>query len=134
MIVDDQHEGGIERVLARAVQDAAEGTPVAFHMPSSGHAWEAALGELDGIVFLSQTNPPARVAANNFPTDAAIDRVVRRSYLTRKSEGVPSQASAWIVNPLTGRQVRFANLFMTHPPTADRIAKLTGRVDTGVTV
>ncbi len=46
----------------------------------------------------------------------------------------PSQASAWIVNPLTGRQVRFANLFMTHPPTADRIAKLTGRVDTGVTV
>ena len=46
----------------------------------------------------------------------------------------PSQASAWIVNPLTGRQVRFAKLFMTHPPTADRIAKLTGRVDTGVTV
>ena len=45
----------------------------------------------------------------------------------------PSQASAWIVNPLTGRQVRFANLFMTHPPTADRIAKLTGRVD-GVNV
>ncbi len=45
----------------------------------------------------------------------------------------PSQASAWIVNPLTGRQVRFANLFLTHPPTADRIAKLTGRVD-GVTV
>lgn len=47
-------------------------------------------------------NLPARVAANNFPTDAAIDRVVRRSYLTRKSDGesVPSLAfalaAAWL--------------------------------------
>ncbi len=45
----------------------------------------------------------------------------------------PSQASAWIVNPLTGREVRFANLFLTHPPTADRIAKLTGRSAVSVT-
>ncbi len=36
----------------------------------------------------------------------------------------PSQASAYIVNPLTGRQVSFAKLFMTHPPTSERIAKL----------
>jgi heat shock protein HtpX len=39
----------------------------------------------------------------------------------------PAQAQAYIVNPLTGRQVQFANLFMTHPPTADRIARLRGR-------
>jgi heat shock protein HtpX len=38
----------------------------------------------------------------------------------------PAQAQAYIVNPLTGRQVQFANLFMTHPPTADRIARLRG--------
>ena len=30
----------------------------------------------------------------------------------------------FIVNPLTGRKVQFANLFMTHPPTADRVARL----------
>ncbi len=36
----------------------------------------------------------------------------------------PSQAQAYIVNPLTGRQVRFANLFRTHPTTAERVARL----------
>jgi heat shock protein HtpX len=36
----------------------------------------------------------------------------------------PAQASMYIINPLSGRKVQFANLFMTHPPTADRIARL----------
>ncbi len=36
----------------------------------------------------------------------------------------PSQAQAYIVNPLTGREVRFANLFRTHPTTAERVARL----------
>ena len=27
-------------------------------------------------------------------------------------------------NPLTGREVRFANLFRTHPTTAERVARL----------
>lgn len=36
----------------------------------------------------------------------------------------PSQAQAYIVNPLTGRDVRFANLFRTHPTTAERVARL----------
>jgi len=36
----------------------------------------------------------------------------------------PAQASMFIINPLTGRKVQFANLFMTHPPTADRVARL----------
>jgi heat shock protein HtpX len=36
----------------------------------------------------------------------------------------PAQATAYIVNPLTGRTIEFGNLFMTHPPTADRIARL----------
>jgi heat shock protein HtpX len=36
----------------------------------------------------------------------------------------PAQATAYIVNPLTGRRVQLANLFMTHPPTADRVARL----------
>jgi heat shock protein HtpX len=36
----------------------------------------------------------------------------------------PAEASLYIVNPLTGRQVNFAKLFSTHPPTEDRIARL----------
>jgi heat shock protein HtpX len=38
----------------------------------------------------------------------------------------PSQSSAWIVNPLTGRKVSFGKLFLTHPPTEERIARLVG--------
>ncbi len=36
----------------------------------------------------------------------------------------PTQATAYIVNPLTGRQVSFARLFLTHPPTDERVARL----------
>jgi len=38
----------------------------------------------------------------------------------------PAQASKYIVNPLTGRRVQFGNLFTTHPPMEDRIARLRG--------
>ncbi len=34
----------------------------------------------------------------------------------------PAEASAYIVNPLRGRAM--ANLFSTHPPAAERIARL----------
>jgi Zn-dependent protease with chaperone function len=36
----------------------------------------------------------------------------------------PAQATAYIVNPLTGRDVKFSKLFLTHPPTEARIAAL----------
>jgi heat shock protein HtpX len=36
----------------------------------------------------------------------------------------PAQAQAYIINPLSGRNVQFANLFSSHPPTADRIRRL----------
>ena len=36
----------------------------------------------------------------------------------------PAQAQAYIVNPLTGRQMNFAKMFMTHPPTEERVARL----------
>ena len=39
----------------------------------------------------------------------------------------PVQAQKYIINPLTGRKVQFANLFTTHPPTAERIARLRQR-------
>jgi heat shock protein HtpX len=36
----------------------------------------------------------------------------------------PAHATAFIINPLTGRKANFANLFSSHPPTEDRIARL----------
>ena len=38
----------------------------------------------------------------------------------------PAQATLFIINPLTGRKAQFGNLFRTHPPTEDRIARLRG--------
>ena len=38
----------------------------------------------------------------------------------------PAHAQAFIINPLSGRKVQFANLFRTHPPTEDRVARLRG--------
>ncbi len=38
----------------------------------------------------------------------------------------PAQAQAYIVNPLTGREMRFANLFRTHPTTEERVRRLRG--------
>lgn len=42
----------------------------------------------------------------------------------------PAHATAYIINPLTGKQANFANLFRSHPPTADRIARLRNQVHT----
>lgn len=36
----------------------------------------------------------------------------------------PAHATSYIINPFTGRRVQFANLFSSHPPTEDRIARL----------
>jgi len=36
----------------------------------------------------------------------------------------PAHATAYIINPLSGRKVQFSNLFQTHPPTEERIARL----------
>lgn len=36
----------------------------------------------------------------------------------------PAHAQAFIVNPLTGRRMQFANLWRSHPPTEDRVARL----------
>jgi len=37
----------------------------------------------------------------------------------------PSQATAYIINPVSGLSVQ--KLFSTHPPTAERVARLRGR-------
>ena len=39
-------------------------------------------------------------------------------------EVLPAQANKFIVNPLSSGGVKFSRLFLTHPPTADRVARL----------
>jgi heat shock protein HtpX len=39
----------------------------------------------------------------------------------------PAHAQAYIVNPLSGQKVQFANLFRSHPSTEERIARLRSR-------
>lgn len=53
---------------------------------------------------------------------AKIEHLARRTPM----DVTPAQASAYIVNPLTGRRVRFAQLFLTHPPTDQRVTRLLG--------
>jgi len=38
----------------------------------------------------------------------------------------PAHAQAYIINPLSGRQMQFSNLFRSHPPTEERIRRLVG--------
>jgi heat shock protein HtpX len=57
------------------------------------------------------------------PLARALEKI--EGYASRVPMDVaPQQATAYIVNPLSGRKVEFANLFQTHPPTAERIARL----------
>jgi heat shock protein HtpX len=36
----------------------------------------------------------------------------------------PAHATAYIINPFSGRKVNFSNWYSSHPPTADRVARL----------
>ena len=58
------------------------------------------------------------------PHGRALEKIAVRYAARVPMDVPPAQATAYIVNPLTGRKVEFANLFSTHPPTADRIARL----------
>ncbi|HJP66726.1 MAG TPA: zinc metalloprotease HtpX [Actinomycetota bacterium] len=44
----------------------------------------------------------------------------------------PAEAHLFIVNPLAGRKVQFANLFSTHPPVEQRVARLEEMARQGV--
>lgn len=48
---------------------------------------------------------------------------------TSRADANPSTAHMFIVNPLSGKQMM--NLFSTHPPIDERVAKLTGRPTSG---
>jgi len=67
----------------------------------------------------------AELAGGGEPLARALERL--EGYAARVPMNIaPAQASHFIVNPLTGRSVGFANLFRTHPTTAERVARLRG--------
>jgi heat shock protein HtpX len=68
----------------------------------------------------------ARLIGTGEPLARALEKL--DAYAGRIPADVnPNQASMYIVNPLKGRRVQFGNLFSTHPPTEERIARLRGR-------
>jgi heat shock protein HtpX len=57
------------------------------------------------------------------PLARALEKI-EASVKQRPMDINPAQAQAYIVNPLTGRKVEFANLWSSHPPTAERVRRL----------
>lgn len=65
----------------------------------------------------------AHILHDGEPLARALEKI--EAYAKRVPMDVnPAQATAYIVNPLTGRRVNFASLFSTHPPTSERVARL----------
>jgi heat shock protein HtpX len=57
------------------------------------------------------------------PLARALEKI--EAYVKQRPMDVnPAQAQAYIVNPLAGRRVEFANLWSSHPPTAERVRRL----------
>jgi heat shock protein HtpX len=65
----------------------------------------------------------ARLVGTGEPLARALLKL-ERGARTIPMDVQPAQAQAYIVNPLSGRRVQFANLFRSHPPTEDRVARL----------
>jgi heat shock protein HtpX len=67
----------------------------------------------------------ADLAGGGEPLARALEKL--DAYAARVPMNIaPAQASHFIVNPLTGRNVGFANLFRAHPTTQERITRLRG--------
>lgn len=70
----------------------------------------------------------AMIAGDPEPLARALERLDRVARVT-PFDIAPAQASAYIVNPLTGRTVTFARLFLTHPPVEERVERLRSLAD-----
>jgi heat shock protein HtpX len=68
----------------------------------------------------------ARLIGDGEPLAKALQKI--EAYAKQVPMNVdPAHATAYIINPLTGRKVQFSNLFRSHPPTEDRVARLRSR-------
>jgi heat shock protein HtpX len=108
---DDEDSPGVFGVLFAALVAPIAATLLQLAV-SRSREYEA---DRTAAELLGTGEPLARALVN-------IERTVR----TTPMAVPPAQASAWIVNPLTGRRVSFANLFQTHPSTEQRVVRLLG--------
>ncbi|MFM8863277.1 MAG: zinc metalloprotease HtpX [Acidimicrobiia bacterium] len=86
-----------------------------------------AAGMLQMAVSRSREYEADRVGASISGDPLALASALRRlDTISQRSpmEIAPAQASAWIVNPLTGRRRDMTRMFMTHPPVEERIERL----------
>ena len=68
----------------------------------------------------------AKLIGDGEPLARALEKI--EAYAARVPMDIDSgHAAAYIINPLTGRKVQFGGLFRSHPPTADRVARLRGK-------
>jgi heat shock protein HtpX len=68
----------------------------------------------------------ARLLGDGEPLARALQKI--ESYAKQVPMNVdPAHATAYIINPFSGRKVQFSNLFTSHPPTEDRVARLRNR-------
>ena len=109
----DRDEGGNPIALLALVVLAPIAAMLLQMSLSRSREFEA---DRSGARLIGTGEPLARALAK---LDAAARRV--------PMEVDPAQAQKYIINPLTGRQVNFAKLFTTHPPTEERIARLRTR-------
>ena len=65
----------------------------------------------------------ARLIGNGEPLARALEKLEAAAKQVPMNVD-PAHATAYIINPLTGRQMSFKNLWTTHPPTAERIKRL----------
>ena len=65
----------------------------------------------------------ALLVGDGAPLARALLKIERAAAVTPMAIDA-AHATAYIVNPLTGRRVQFAGLFRTHPDTAQRVARL----------
>ena len=65
----------------------------------------------------------AELVGDPRPLASALAKLDRAAHAV-PMDVTPARATAYIVNPLTGRDAKFSNLFLTHPPTEARIAAL----------
>jgi len=65
----------------------------------------------------------ARLIGDGEPLASALEKLHGYSQQVPSDVPIP-QASHYIINPLVGRRVSFANLFTTHPPAEERIRRL----------
>ncbi|HEX2051445.1 MAG TPA: zinc metalloprotease HtpX [Actinomycetota bacterium] len=65
----------------------------------------------------------ARIAGSGEPLARALEKLHEGAKRVPMNVH-PAQAQAYIVNPLAGRRVNFAQMFSTHPPVEERITRL----------